>query len=190
MSSELAIGPAASGDVAALNIIYNGYIVGSHISFDVEPWTDAKRLEWLESRISNGYPVLVARRAGEVVGSAWAGSWQPKQAYRKSAETTIVLAPEIVGHGVGRTLYTALLDELSTRGFHRAYAIIALPRRGVRRVASGARVPRNRGPRRSWIQTRRVPLNDAARAGIRKLRRCRGSTGAMPRRRRQADALV
>ena len=127
MSSELAIGPAASGDVAALNIIYNGYIVGSHISFDVEPWTDAKRLEWLESRISNGYPVLVARRAGEVVGSAWAGSWQPKQAYRKSVETTIVLAPEIVGHGVGRTLYTAVLDELSTRGFHRAYAIIALP---------------------------------------------------------------
>ena len=46
---------------------------------------------------------------------------------QKSVETTIVLAPEIVGHGVGRTLYTALLDELSTRGFHRAYAIIALP---------------------------------------------------------------
>ncbi len=127
MNPELAIGQATNEDVAALNAIYNGYIVGSQVSFDVDTWSDAKRLDWLETRTSDGYPVLVARREGDVVGSAWAGAWRPKPAYRKSVETTIVLTPEAVGHGVGRTLYTVLLDELSARGFHRTYAIIALP---------------------------------------------------------------
>jgi len=127
MTLDLSIYPATSDDVAALNSIYNEYINDSHVSFDVEPWTDQKRHDWLVSRTKSGYPVLVARQDSAVVGASWAGPWQPKEAYRRSAETTIVLAPESAGHGIGRALYTALLDDLADRGFHRAYAIIALP---------------------------------------------------------------
>ncbi|MGI9666164.1 MAG: GNAT family N-acetyltransferase, partial [Acidimicrobiia bacterium] len=62
-----------------------------------------------------------------VIGCAWSGPWRDKAAYRGSAETTIVLAPGSEGQGAGARLYTALLDELTDRGFHTAIGVVALP---------------------------------------------------------------
>lgn len=125
--SEVVIRAATEDDVGALNAIYNTYIVDSHVSFDTEPWTDDDRLSWYRSRTSSGYPVLVADRAGTVIGTAWSGPWRHKAAYRLSAETTVVLAEGETGMGVGSMLLDALLGELASRGFHTATAIIALP---------------------------------------------------------------
>ncbi|MCB1247360.1 MAG: N-acetyltransferase [Acidimicrobiia bacterium] len=125
--TEPVVRAASRADGSALNAIYNRYIVGSHVSFDTAAWTDAARTEWLTDRLAAGYPVLVAEIDGTVVGGSWAGPWRTKEAYRWSAETTIVLHPDATGRGLGRTLYGALLDELAKRGFHRAFAIIALP---------------------------------------------------------------
>ncbi len=125
--SDVVIRRAIEADVPDMNSIYNHYIVDSHVSFDVEAWSVDKRLHWFRSRVADGYPVLVACDRDEVIGVSWAGHWQPKGAYRSSVETTVVLAPGSVGRGVGTLLYAALLDALRTEGFHRAYAIIALP---------------------------------------------------------------
>lgn len=125
--SDVVIRRAIEADVPDMNSIYNEYIVDSHVSFDLEEWSVEKRLDWFESRVADGYPVLVACDRGEVIGASWAGRWQPKRAYRSSVETTVVLAPGSVGRGVGTLLYAALLDALRSEGFHRAYAIIALP---------------------------------------------------------------
>jgi phosphinothricin acetyltransferase len=110
-----------------MNAIYNEYIVDSHVSFDLEPWSDAKRLGWFKERVDAGYPMLVACEAGGVVGVLWAGPWRHKEAYRGSVESTVVLAPGAEGRGLGTELYSALLDVLKDEGFHRAFAIIALP---------------------------------------------------------------
>jgi phosphinothricin acetyltransferase len=118
---------AAPSDVPEMNVIYNRYIVGSHVSFDTEPWTDAQRQAWFEHRSTEGYPVMVAVRAGSVIGAAWSGPWRDKAAYRSTAETTIVLAPGAFGEGIGTSLYTALLEELRTRGFAVAIGVVALP---------------------------------------------------------------
>ena len=118
---------ATSADVPTVNAIYNQYIVGTAVSFDTDPWTDAKRLAWFEQRTSAGYPILVAEEGGSIVGASWSGPWRDKAAYRPSAETTVVLAPGVGGRGVGTALYTALLDEVAEAGFHRAYAIVTLP---------------------------------------------------------------
>ncbi len=118
---------ATTEDVARLNAIYSQYIVDSHVSFDTVPWTDEARVAWFEERTTAGYPVLVAVDDGTVVGASWAGPWRDKVAYAASVETTIVLDPASIGRGVGSMLYRALLSELSERGIHRAYAIIALP---------------------------------------------------------------
>ncbi len=125
--SDVEIRRATEADVPDMNSIYNGYIVDSHVSFDLEAWSVEKRLDWFRSRVADGHPVLVACDRDEVIGVSWAGPWQPKRAYRSSVETTVVLAQESVGRGVGTQLYAALLDALRSEGFHRAYAIIALP---------------------------------------------------------------
>ena len=118
---------ATEADVPSMNTIYNEYIVDSHMSFDLEPWTDRKRLEWFRERVDAGYPLLVACEAEVVVGASWAGPWRRKAAYRRSVESTVVLAPGREGRGVGTELYAELLNILRTEGFHRAYVIIALP---------------------------------------------------------------
>lgn len=118
---------AVEADVPEMNTIYNEYIVDSHVSFDLEPWSDQKRLEWFKDRVDAGYPLLVASEGDRVVGASWAGPWRPKQAYRHSVESTVVLAPGIEGRGLGTKLYAELLSVLRADGFHRAYAIIALP---------------------------------------------------------------
>lgn len=125
--TEPLVRPATREDVPAFNAIYNDYIVDSHVSFDVAPWTDDERAQWLEARLAAGYPVLVAEREGVVVGASWSGPWRDKKAYRSTVETTVVLSADATGKGVGTTLYKELMGELTTAGFHRAVAIIALP---------------------------------------------------------------
>jgi phosphinothricin acetyltransferase len=125
--SEPTIRDATSGDVPAVNAIYNSYIVDSHVSFDTEPWSDEQRASWLAARIEHGYPVLVAVDDGVVVGAAWSGPWRDKAAYRMTVESTIVLAEGATGRGIGTSLYGALLDRLRSAGFLVAIAIIALP---------------------------------------------------------------
>ncbi|MEE8486208.1 MAG: N-acetyltransferase family protein [Acidimicrobiia bacterium] len=125
--SDVVVRQATEADVPAMNAVYNEYILDSHVSFDLEPWSDAKRLEWFRACAEDGYPLLVACEGDEIIGVSWSGPWRPKKAYRGSVESTVVLAPDAGGRGVGTQLYTALLDALRSDGFHRAYAIIALP---------------------------------------------------------------
>jgi phosphinothricin acetyltransferase len=125
--SDLTIRQAVLEDASDINVIYNEFIVDSHVSFDTEPWTDEQRRKWLTMGAANGYPVLVATDGVGVVGASWAGPWRDKDAYRSSVETTIVLIPGSEGSGLGTTLYRALLADVGARLFHRAYALIALP---------------------------------------------------------------
>ena len=127
MTKGTTIREATESDVPGMNAIYNQYIVGSYVSFDTEAWTDGKRLDWFIDRTANGYPFFVAVRSDEVVGMSWSGPWRQKAAYRWSAETTVVLRPDTKGAGVGTKLYETLLSRLTEVGFHRAYAIVALP---------------------------------------------------------------
>jgi phosphinothricin acetyltransferase len=124
------ISPATDADVDAINLIYNGLIVDSHVSFDTAPWTHEQRSMWLADRIASGYPVLVARESGRIVGAAWSGPWRDKEAYATSAETTIVLDPSSIRIGIGSRLYGRLIRQLTDLGFHRCYGIVALPNPG------------------------------------------------------------
>ncbi len=126
-STEVHIRSATASDVAAINRIYNHYVAYSHVSFDTEPWSDDHRMAWFRERTDQGYTVLVAERGGDIIGAAWSGPWRSKAAYASSVETTVVLADSQREAGIGRRLYQALIDALTVRGFHRCYAIVAMP---------------------------------------------------------------
>ena len=125
---EPTIRDATVADLDAISAIYDTTIVDSHISFDTEPWSRARRAKWWDEH--QGDPrlvVLVAERGGDVVGIAYSSWYRPKDGYRRSVETSIVLHPGETGAGLGTRLYSALLDRLAAGGTHRAYAVIALP---------------------------------------------------------------
>jgi phosphinothricin acetyltransferase len=126
--TEPRIRRATADDLDDITRIYDRYIVDSHVSFDTEPWSRQRRLDWWEDH--QGHPrlvVLVADVDGAVVGAAYSSWYRPKAGYERSVETSVVLDPAVVGNGVGTRLYRALLDELEAAGTHRAYAVVALP---------------------------------------------------------------
>ncbi len=119
---------ATVDDLAAITDIYNHYIVDSHVSFDLEPWTPDQRRNWFANYGGDSpWQVWVTELDGEVIGAAWSSPFRPKAAYDPSVETTIVLKAGSSGRGLGTELYRALLSDVDARGAHRAYAIVALP---------------------------------------------------------------
>jgi phosphinothricin acetyltransferase len=138
--------PGVVEDLAQLNDLYNHYVRDTAITFDIVPWTIEQRREWFAHFTESGpHRLLVAVDHARVLGYAGSHSFRPKQAYETSVETTIYLAPDAVGRGVGTELYAALFDALAGEDLHRAYAGITVPnaasfalheRFGFRKVAS------------------------------------------------------
>jgi phosphinothricin acetyltransferase len=126
--SDLEIRPATEGDALALADIYNHYILNSHATFDLEAHTAEQRREWLSHYSPTGrHRALVAVEAETVVGFATSSPWRPRPAYATSIETSVYLAPDVTGRGIGNALYTALFEALAGEDIHRVYAGIALP---------------------------------------------------------------
>jgi phosphinothricin acetyltransferase len=120
--------PAAEQDLGQLNDIYNRYVVETHFTFDIEPMTIEARREWFGHYDRTGrYRVLVGVSDATVIGYASSSRWRPKPAYETSVETSIYLAPDAVGRGIGTKLYEELFKQLHREDLHRAYAGIALP---------------------------------------------------------------
>lgn len=123
------------GDLADLTRIYNHYVEHTPITFDVEPFTTEQRRPWLAAHPGHGrHRLLVAEAAGERLGYATSSPFRPKSAYATTVETTVYLAPEHTGRGVGSRLYAALLDTLRSEDVHLAVAGVAIPNEASRRL--------------------------------------------------------
>jgi phosphinothricin acetyltransferase len=73
------------------------------------------------------FPWLVAEEGNVIVGYAYAAPWKARSAYRFSVETTVYVAPNYLGRGIGTALYRELLDALRKLDVHCAVGGIALP---------------------------------------------------------------
>jgi phosphinothricin acetyltransferase len=126
--ARLTVRTASKDDLAAINAIYNHYVLQAHYTFDVEPITIEARREWFAHYGSSGrHRVLVAVSDDVVAGFASSSRFRPKPAYETSVETSIYLAPDMVAIGAGSRLYEQLFKLLEDEDVHRAYAGIALP---------------------------------------------------------------
>lgn len=116
-------------DLVALTEIYNHYVRHTTITFDLEPYSiEQRRAQWFDHYDNRGrHRLWVAEAEGQVVGYATSSPFHRKAAYATSVETSIYLAPESVGQGIGRSLYQRLFESLSNENVHRAYALITQP---------------------------------------------------------------
>lgn len=120
---------AKADDLPALTEIYNHYIVHSHATFLTEPQTPDERRPWFEAYDrERGHVLLVAEAAdGTVQGYAGLGPYRCDQGFEGTVESTVYIAANAVGGGLGRSLYTALYARPEAGRFHRALSGIALP---------------------------------------------------------------
>lgn len=119
---------AEERDLTRINEIYDHTIVGTAISFDLDPWDIERRREWWTHYSDTGpHQVFVAEVGGFVVGTAYSSRFRDKAAYRSSVETTVVIDPDYRAKGIGRLLLATILDTIRAAGVHRAYAVVTLP---------------------------------------------------------------
>jgi phosphinothricin acetyltransferase len=93
------------GDLPTLLDIYNHYVRETAITFDIEPRTCAQRQAWLDGFAPTGrYQCFVATGDGRTIGWASSHRYNERAAYETTVTSSIYLAPEAMGKGLGRRL--------------------------------------------------------------------------------------
>ncbi|HEX6527497.1 MAG TPA: GNAT family N-acetyltransferase [Streptosporangiaceae bacterium] len=134
-ATDPVIRPATPEDLDAVAAIFAHYVTTSVVTFEVTPPTVAYWRRIRDELDRRGLPFLVCEcavcecavcgPAGQVAGYAYATPWRPKPAYRHTVESTIYLAPDHTGRGIGRLLLGALLQSCTSTGVEQVIAVVA-----------------------------------------------------------------
>ncbi|MDR1490476.1 MAG: GNAT family N-acetyltransferase [Desulfovibrio sp.] len=117
---------AGREDAAGIIEIYAPYVRDTAVSFEEDvPSQDeyGRRI----NKIGVSHPFLVCESGGRIAAYAYASSFRVRAAYRFSAELSIYVAAARQGAGLGKILYSCLLDLLRKQGFYTAFGVITLP---------------------------------------------------------------
>lgn len=118
---------AQPADLGAIVEIYNALIPTHTVTWTEELDTLEHRTAWFDRQAQDGFPVLVAEAAGEVIGFATyehfrgEGKWP---GYRSTAELSIHILESHWRRGGGRALIETLIQRASTAGIHVLIAAI------------------------------------------------------------------
>ncbi len=117
---------AASQDAAQIADIYAPYVLDTPISFELDPPTAEEMGQRIASTLAKT-PWLVCEQQGEIKGYAYASPHRARAAYRWSVDVSAYVRRGLQRQGIGRALYTALLNLLPLQGYANAYGGITLP---------------------------------------------------------------
>lgn len=107
----------------ALADIYNYYVVNTTATFEekpIKPRDFAKRLKLISAR----YPVLVLVYDDEPVGYAYLNEFNPRSAYRHTADLSIYIDRSYTSSGFGEKLLDKLIRIAKERGIKRIVSVI------------------------------------------------------------------
>ena len=158
--------PAAPADATAIARIYNAGIAGREATFETRERTPQEVAAWLGAR----GPLLVAERAGEVVGFARVTAYSDRDVYAGVGEYGIYMDEAARGSGLGTRLLEALLAAAEAAGYHKltsklftsnAASLALARRRGFREVGLHVRHARLDGEWRDVLVVERL-LGEAA----------------------------
>lgn len=124
--TKYAIRPAKDSDAEEILDIYAPYIENTAITFECEvPNPDSFRRRIRE--VAKEYPYLVCLLDNRIVGYAYAHRQMERAAYGWNAELSVYLSPAHQGKGIGRALYTAIVEILEMQNVRNLYAGITIP---------------------------------------------------------------
>ena len=122
--TALLIRPSTDADLAAITAIYADNVLHGTGTFELEPPDEAEMARRRADVLSKGLPWLVAERAGQVLGYAYANHFRPRLAYRFCVEDSIYLGPLAKGQGVGTLLLAELIARCTAAGARQMVAVI------------------------------------------------------------------
>jgi L-amino acid N-acyltransferase YncA len=102
------IRPAVESDLAAINDVYNHYVLNSTCTYQEEPESLDGRKQWF-GRHGDKHPVIVAETDGRVVGWGSLSPYHPRSAYRHTVENSVYVHHQHLRQGIGSLLLQALI---------------------------------------------------------------------------------
>lgn len=121
----MTIRSATEADSAALLHIYAQYME-TPVTFEYElptPQAFARRIAGIRSE----YPYLVCEEQGRVIGYAYAHRQMERAAYQWNAELSVYLDKDHTGRGLGKALYTLLIEILKQQNVKTVYGGVTVP---------------------------------------------------------------
>lgn len=112
-----AIRIATVADLAAINDIYNFYVLHSTTTYQVEPETIDDRHRWFAAR-GPQHPVIVAERDERIVGWGSLSRYHARAAYARTVENSVYVHHEHQRTGVGSAILADLIERASILGHH------------------------------------------------------------------------
>jgi phosphinothricin acetyltransferase len=114
---------ATASDVAAIAGIYAHHVLHGAGTFEETAPTQGQMASRIDAVQVRGFPWLVACDP-DVVGYAYAGTFNPRAAYRHTVEDSVYVAAESQGRGVGRALLSELVARCEAMGLRQMIAVI------------------------------------------------------------------
>lgn len=114
MHKSSSIRPVSIDDAPALASIYNYYIKHTTATFEVAEITGSEMCRRI-SLIAANHPFYVHESDGRVDGYCYAHPWKERAAFASTWETTVYIAPESTGKGLGLLLMCHLIDACRRR---------------------------------------------------------------------------
>jgi phosphinothricin acetyltransferase len=115
---------ARSADLAAIDEIYNPYVLRSTCTYQREPGTTREREAWFEAH-GGPHPVVVAERDATVVGWGSLSVFRERWGYRHTVEDTVYVREGLHHQGIGRAILEDLIVRARALGHHAVIAGIS-----------------------------------------------------------------
>ena len=115
---------AEVNDLAAINDIYNHYVLHSTCTYQTELETFEERATWFDEH-KEDYPVIVAEKDNEVIGWASISKFKQREAYRPTVELSIYIHHDTLGKGIGSILMKEIIRLAKVTGYHSIIAGIS-----------------------------------------------------------------
>jgi len=115
---------ATTADFEQVMAIYNEVIRNTTAVYSDAEFDAASGRIWFESKLSSGFPCVVARDAAGVAGFGAFGTFRAWPCYRHSVEHSVHVRADRRGQGVGRALLRELMARAATMGKHVMVAAI------------------------------------------------------------------
>jgi len=111
-------------DCAAINEIYNHYVLHDTCTYQTEPDTLSDRRAWFE-RQGDSHPVLIAEEQGEVLAWGALSAFRTRAGYRFTVEDSIYVRQDCLHRGLGKALLGELLRAGRAHGHRTVIAVIS-----------------------------------------------------------------
>jgi phosphinothricin acetyltransferase len=102
-------------DIEGIFAIYDEHVLRGTATAQTTPFTPEERRAWFDRHPAGLHPLMVAEADGGVAGWAGLAAWSPREAYRRSAESSVYVATGWHGRGLGRALMERLMEHTRDR---------------------------------------------------------------------------